>query len=728
MKTENANELNSVMNKDNITDFLRKNPFFWSRLGFCYDPPRAGKDGKQIIFSRDFEDYRRVHRQFADAGVKLHTTILHSGWVADGKFDYTLTDEILDEVFRGNPDIYYMPRVKLNVPPDWCRNHPEDTFVYYFGPRDAESISALAETPEQDYFGFDSDGYSVNGGKGVWKDDRVNRGGLIGLQSFSSEKWVADASDALRRLLVHLSESRYADRIIGVHVAYGMCGETNLWGSWSPLDSERTGLCGHRGDFGITNRRRFREYGIQKYKSESGMLEKWGDPEPPTPLAREEVRDSLDGMFFPEGSKERDYFEFVSETNADAIEAYCRIVKESSPLFGHELCAGVFYGYMYLPQAANAGHLALRRIIDSEYVDFLSSPKGYFRCLAGDPGGEQGPSESVARKKAWLDEIDDHTHLDRRPEGRAANEDESLTLLWREAVKNITHDQGFWWMDLGEGWYDSPGLMGAISRITSLQSDIADIPSRSAAEILLVVDDGSLAATSVSYGLNFGLMYQLHSELKLCGAPVDTLLLDDMLTTDLSRYKMIVFANCFRFDEGERERILGKVSGKLVVWHYAAGIMAPGCSPDNYTRLTGFGMREIERWDDVFCGYSSGYSNGNFRKPGDFPLFSPDPDGAEVYSVYPNGDPMCCVRANTVVCACPSLKAADFREFARRAGVTIMCPSDCAVFADNRVAGFFPKEGFDGEITLGNEKLKVSVPAKGRLIFRIRGGRYERVL
>ena len=223
-------------------------------------------------------------------------------------------------------------------------------------------------------------------------------------------------------------------------------------------------------------------------------------------------------------------------------------------------------------------------------------------------------------------------------------------------------------------------------------------------------------------------MYQLHSELKLCGAPVDTLLLDDMLTTDLSRYRMIVFANCFRFDEGERERILGKVSGKLVVWHYAAGIMAPGCSPDNYTRLTGFRMREIERWDDVFCGYSSGYSNGNFRKPGDFPLFSPDPDGAEVYSVYPNGDPMCCVRASTVVCACPSLKAADFREFARRAGVTIMCPSDCAVFADNRVAGFFPKEGFDGEITLGNEKLKVSVPAKGRLVFRIRGGRYERVL
>ena len=114
---------------------LRDEPFFWSRLGFCYDPPRAGADGKQIIFSRDFDEYNRVHRQFADAGVKLHTTILHSGWVADGKYDYSLTDEVLDEIFKGNPDIFYMPRIKLNVPPDWCKNHPEDTFVYYFGPR-----------------------------------------------------------------------------------------------------------------------------------------------------------------------------------------------------------------------------------------------------------------------------------------------------------------------------------------------------------------------------------------------------------------------------------------------------------------------------------------------------------------------------------------------------------------------------------------------------------------
>ena len=81
---------------------LRDTPFFWSRLGFCYDPPRAGADGKQIIFSREFDEYRRVCRDFADAGVRWQTTILHSGWVADGKYDYTL-DRAIDSLGPCSP-------------------------------------------------------------------------------------------------------------------------------------------------------------------------------------------------------------------------------------------------------------------------------------------------------------------------------------------------------------------------------------------------------------------------------------------------------------------------------------------------------------------------------------------------------------------------------------------------------------------------------------------------
>lgn len=703
---------------------LRDEPFFWSRLGFCYDPPRAGADGRQIIFSRDFDEYNRVHRQFADAGVKLHTTILHSGWVADGKYDYSLTDEVLDEIFKGNPDIFYMPRVKLNVPPDWCKNHPEDTFVYYFGPREAGEIAKIACTEQHDFFGADTDGYSVNGGKGIWKDDRVNRHGLIALQSFSSPKWVEDASETLQRFLVHLAQSKYRDRIIGVHIAYGMCGETNLWGSWSPLDNPKAGLYGHRGDFGITNRRRFAEYGVQKYGTKDAAIEKWGDLEPPTPLEREGEKSRLSELFLPEGDKVRDYFEFVSKTNADAIGQFCKVVKDASGLFNHELAAGVFYGYMYLPQSPNAGHLAIQQLIDCPYVDFMSSPKGYFRCLAGDPGGEQGPSESIARKKVWLDEIDNHTHLDRRPAGRAANQDESTTLLWREAVKNITHEQGFWWMDLGEGWFDHPELMKTIRTITELQARLGKVQHISTAEILLVVDEHSLAAMSISYGLCVGLMYQLHSELKLTGAPVDTLRFDDLFDetnkADLSHYKMVVFANCFNFKEGQREKLLELTRGKLRVWNYAAGICAPTFDYRNFTRLTGFEIREIVRNDADYFGYPQDvydYKKSQNRNSGDFPLFTIEANGMEILSRYESGEVNCAKLGDDVVCATPSLDRKMLRELAKRAGVTIVCDTDCTVYADNRIAGLFPKDDFEGTVRVFGEEKYVKMTKNGYQIF-----------
>ncbi len=35
------------MKREEALQLLREEPVFWSRLGFCYDPPRAGKDGKQ---------------------------------------------------------------------------------------------------------------------------------------------------------------------------------------------------------------------------------------------------------------------------------------------------------------------------------------------------------------------------------------------------------------------------------------------------------------------------------------------------------------------------------------------------------------------------------------------------------------------------------------------------------------------------------------------------------
>ena len=85
-----------------------------------------------------------------------------------------------------------------------------------------------------------------------------------------------------------------------------------------------------------------------------------------------------------------------------------------------------------MPQAAYAGHLAVEKILSSPDVDFLASPRAYDYCVAGEPGGEQAPTQSYNRRKIWMDELDNWTHLDLLKRSLAArNMFETRTLLWR---------------------------------------------------------------------------------------------------------------------------------------------------------------------------------------------------------------------------------------------------------------------------------------------------------
>ena len=126
---------------------------FWSRLGFEYDPPILDENDKLQSFGGDYETFARFHREMADNGVKLHTSILFSGWIGPDRYDYQLTDKTLDALFSVTPDILYIPRVKLNVPLEWAKANPEELFVYHNGPRKADDIRELVGTLKHDLLG-----------------------------------------------------------------------------------------------------------------------------------------------------------------------------------------------------------------------------------------------------------------------------------------------------------------------------------------------------------------------------------------------------------------------------------------------------------------------------------------------------------------------------------------------------------------------------------------------
>lgn len=566
------------MEAKQAVELLRTNPVFWSRLGWCYDPPISDKNGEPLVFSKNFSKEVKFHTDFVKAGVKLHTSILHTGWVGVDKYDYSVTDQTLDAVFGIDDSIYYIPRIKLNVPVDWCAENPTEVFVYDNGPRDAEGIKELVGTLKHDILGYESEeGYYDANSKNN-PAARPNVGGVIALQSFSSQKWRQDAGEALVRLIRHIENGPYADRILAYHITYGACGESMPWGRQD----------GKFGDYGISNQKAFWKWGLQKYGTPARLREAWGEgccetdavppphwrerPDRPLRLGKEDIICV-------------DYDRFTSEMNAGAIEHFGRLVKEETggkitngKVSGGK-AVGVFYGYyLHMARAAYAGHLAIGQLLRSPYVDFFAAPKSYYRSTPGEPGGEMCPAQSINRRKLWLDESDNRTHLCTAQGERhraAQNFSETRTVLWREFAKNTTHGSGFWWMDLGGGWYDDPQIMSEIKRIVELNQILQKIEHRSISEILIVTDEESEYYRSVNPKLHRQGLEESIREAHLCGAPVDMLRFADLGETDLRPYRLVIFLSVVRPDGRDWETI--RIPENTTVLWCGCGNLPPSC-------------------------------------------------------------------------------------------------------------------------------------------------------
>lgn len=686
---------------DNAMKRLKENSVFWSKLGFCYDPPRIGADGKPIVFFENFERFAKFHKDFAAAGVKLHTSILFSGWVGVNRYDYELTDRVLDAVLKDNPDIYYIPRIKLNVPLDWGKDNPEDVFVYFDGPREVEDIRRLVGTDKHDFLGYDSEmGYYTAGG---WKDDRPNVGGLISNQSFSSKKWLQDAGEALCRLINHLEQGPYGKQIIAYHIAYGTSGETCLWGRFG---KKRTGAS----DWGINNRKAFFDWGIEQYGSLEMLRNSWNLPElerknaePPSPQRRQGHHTALRGFFRTDDGICVDYDRFTSEINVKAIEYFGKLVKEHTD--GKPV--GCFYGYfLECYNAAYTGWLGYEQILNSPYVDFLAAPKSYYRCVPGEPGGELGPAQSVNRRKLWMDELDNRTHLCATAEKQCINMDETRTVMWREFAKNMAHGSGFWWMDLGGGWFDSPEILREVAAIEKIATKLRQNPGKSIAEILLVVDEESIYHTVCNGLFHAPMMQDSIRNANLCGAPTDMYRLNDLETLDLSRYKLIVFLNTFKLLPEQWRKIQTCIPEEAtLLWNYAPGVLNPDFSMDNIEKIIGMKVRERRLVscpqlmpETGSCLEGAGPMMAEFGTDVsvDYPLLEAVPsDMIRVLARYEDGGIAVasgrCDGRNVVYCALPFFSPEHFRRIAMFADCHLFTPVNCTVYADSRFIGIFPK-------------------------------------
>ena len=690
------------MEKNALREFLRREAGFWSRMGWHHDPPLLNAQGK-IAACGEYAACRRFHQDFYRSGVRVHSSILFSGWADVGRIDYSETDRALENIFADKgDDFFYIPRVKLNVPVNWGRENPEEMTVYYPGFSDPAEIRKRVNTPEHDFCGWDEQENWMGRALGCV---RANVGGLIGNQSFSSEKWLHDAGGVLAAFVRHLETSPYGRRILGYHIAYGMCGETSLWRCWSPN--------GRYADYGIAHRRRFFDWGVRKYGSAEALGKAWLQPGAtadtlvlPSPDEREYVWTSIDDFFrgSPRARIVIDLELFMNDVNCDAMEHFCRIVKEQS---GGK-AAGVFFGYyMDVPRVGYTGHVPYDRILESPWIDFIASPKSYARTMPGEPGGEHVPAQSVNRKKLYLNEIDHRTHLVRSGNPAAGEKtrdmNETRTLLWREAMKNTMRNSGYWWMDLGGGWLDSPEILSEIRRIESFRHQLMEQEARPVAEVLMVTDDRSFLYARPHGDLHCALFKNTPAEILLCGAPVDHYRFRDLFELDLSRYKCIFFLNAFLFSAEEWASLSARIApDACLVWHYAPGIFSPEYDPDAVHEKCGFFLKRPAE----SLARTSLIPDGGFR---DCPVLRRE-DAGNAYPYFilredaslrilgrlDNGDAVIGEtrhggRRNLYI-SLPLCTWPYYRRIMEESGVLFYAPPETTVYADSRFIGLFPRK------------------------------------
>lgn len=728
-----------------IKNILLNNSVFWSRLGWPYNPPVLDENGNARMMLSDDSPEKKFHGDFDRAGIKIHSTILFSGWIAPAKYDYRATDKALDDLFASvGKDSMYIPRIKLDPPPSWCAENPEDTTVYYPGGLSKEEIAELACTPAHDWFGMElPNGYTTDKKVRGKPDPRPNVRGLIGMQSFSSEKWLRDAGEALRRLIRHIESGKYGKNVIAYHIAYGQCGETSFWRGWEKNDYRF-------GDYGINNLRAFYDWGIRKYGSREALAKAWGQPgisrdnvKLPTPMKRELHWNSHADFFraAPDNLSSIDYEKFCGEMNARAIEYFSKIVKEESGK-----AAGAFYGYyLFVPRAAYNGHLEFDKLLDSPYVDFLASPKGYRNVKPGGPGMEQTPPMSVNRKKIFIDELDVRTHLSCWPDAKDMGG--TRTMLWREFSKCMQSGSGFWWMDLHGGWFDSKEVMDEIKKIESAAKDMRAEKRVPTAQVLIVTDTESFHCAKPSLRLHRDLVVDTIARIRMAGAPADHYRLSDLKSIDLSGYKAVLFINCFRVTDSDWAEISGKMSPNTsLVWHYAPAVWSDSYDPARSESITGFKIAERPISDTetaVFSDPSKGTIKADFSKKFDnkypekpYPLFGAvgGGEGFEPIAKYTDSTAALAKtrhgKFTSYFVSLPLLDSESYRRIFDAAGVESPAPANCAVYADSRFCAIFPSEparfklplkgefvdAVSGKTVRGGEE--IYIPGKGALLLR----------
>lgn len=351
-------------------------------------------------------------------------------------------------------------------------------------------------------------------------------------ESLYSDVFRKEASQMLETLIRHFLECDYADHIFGYQLSGGNTQE------WFHLDL--------KGSYGASALKYFNRF----LKKRNPVAQEVKELPPLDEINESEI------IFNP---CLREFLRFASEEVVNTIEAFCRCVKD---LVNRKQITGVFYGYSQEVMNPLWGTHALKTLLESDNIDFLSSPNSYFdqRALGAD-WADMMPVDSVKlHGKMCFIECDVRTFLTRTPgESRPGSdplnvytqkvwegpqsEELSVYAVRKSLARQLTNKHGLWWFDMFGHWYAAEKLMGEMEKsLLMYKTAIDEKGYEPDTEVCVFIDEKTHSGIGKMHPA-YASPYQMRKPLGAMGAPYDVYLISDFdeIHWDERKYKAAVF-------------------------------------------------------------------------------------------------------------------------------------------------------------------------------------------
>ena len=648
-----------------------------------------------FVIERLYNAYaKKIAPDFQQAGTQVFITPILTRWfysrelwTGHEKYDFSIIDRSLESTIQKLPDAYLIPQIWLSppsregVPPQWWeKENPEEIYKLSNG------------KPTQYY--------------------RAQH-------SYSSKKWLDDASAMLNAAIRYIEAKPYASRIIGYQLVVGPYGENVLW-----IHRHRDPK--NQGDYSRPEIEGFRSWIKDKYGTLDNLNKAWNmkynDWTAVTvPLMERRLATEIGVLREPARMRDvADYIRYQNVSVAQYLRHFAKVAKEAC---GRRKLIGAYNGYV-LENVIGvnwSGHDAFNMLLRSPDIDFFSKPIEYFHRRLGETGGYHNVAASIAlHGKLWIDENDIRTHL---CEGEgfcgALNYADDAAVLRRGFLSALANGMGLWWMSLSGYAYGDPAdqiLMNEIAAIQQVGKAVLEMSATSGNhDVAIFLDEtgGEYFSALESAELLKHYPWNITRTAMRAGVGFDTYLLSDFENVKLDSYKLVIFANCF---EPSSQRIamikeyLAK-GKKTAIWVYASGLysdglLAPKIFEDNFGISVGLRpgkpsakIRVVSTGEEA--GTSELCNNFAIEKGKDI----------EVMATYIDSGEIAIARKGKVVyCGLPDIGISLLREIARQAGVHIWTEDKDSVFVAPCFVGL--------HTALAGSKT-IKLPSKAEVVFDV---------